>query len=66
MWVSDSLGDKPWYRTPFYRLDPEIAQLNLVEGKKLVRLRAGRNTLLFKLYNGIDLMFFSVVLTPPG
>jgi hypothetical protein len=66
VWVSDSLGDKPWYRQPFYGLDREIAQLNFVEGKKLVRLRTGRNTLLFKLYNGIDLMFFSVVITPPG
>ncbi len=66
VWVSDSLGDKPWYRQPFYGLDREIAQLNFVEGKKLVRLRAGRNTLLFKLYNGIDLMFFSVVITPPS
>jgi hypothetical protein len=66
VWVSDSLADKPWYREPFYRLDREIVQFNLVEGRKLVRLRAGRNTLLLKLYNGIDLVFFSVVLTAPG
>ncbi len=66
VWISDALDDKPWYRQPFYGLDREIAQLNFVEGKKLVRLRAGRNTLLFKLYNGIDLMFFSVVITAPG
>lgn len=64
VWVSDAVGDKPWYRQPFYQLDREIGQLNFVEGKKLVRLRAGRNTLLLKLYNGIDLMFFSVVITP--
>jgi hypothetical protein len=64
VWVSDALSDKPWYRQPFYQLDQEIGQLNFVEGRKLVRLRAGRNTLLFKLYNGIDLMFFSVVITP--
>jgi hypothetical protein len=29
-----------------------------------VKLKAGRNRLLFKLYNGIDLMFFAVVVSP--
>lgn len=63
VWVSGS-ETKPWYQQPFYALTTELAQLNLVEGQRRVRLNAGRNTLLFKLYNGIDLMFFSVVLTP--
>jgi hypothetical protein len=70
LWLNDALvwtsgtGDKRWYRQPFYQLKDDIGKLNLVEGSQRVKLRAGRNTLLFKLYNGIDLMFFSVVLSP--
>jgi hypothetical protein len=45
-------------------LDERIAAYNLVEVRRRVTLHAGRNTLLFKLYNGIDLMFLSVVITP--
>jgi len=68
LWLNDELvwasgnGDKPWYHEPFYRLDKEMGTYGLVEGRVRVTLRAGRNTLLFKLYNGIDLMFFSVVI----
>jgi len=70
LWVNDQLvwtsgnGDKPWYHRPFYRMDAELDSYGLVEGSRQVRLHAGRNTLLFKLYNGIDLMFFSVVVRP--
>jgi hypothetical protein len=70
LWLNDELvwasgnADKPWYRQPFYQLRGSIGQLNLVEGRRRVQLRAGRNTLLFKLYNGIDLMFFAVVINP--
>jgi hypothetical protein len=35
-----------------------------VESRQRINLLAGSNTLLFKLYNGIDLVFFSVVLAP--
>lgn len=70
LWLNDQLvwtsgsGDKPWYRQPFYTLDQALAQAALVEGSRRVRLLPGTNRLLFKLYNGIDLMFFSVVLRP--
>lgn len=70
LWLNDTLvwtsgdADKPWYHTPFYNLGAELAQLNLTEASLRVRLLPGRNRLLFKLYNGIDLMFFSVVLHP--
>jgi hypothetical protein len=70
LWLNDALvwtsgnSNKPWYRQPFYQLKDDIGKLNLVEGSQRVKLRAGRNTLLLKLYNGIDLMFFSVVLSP--
>jgi hypothetical protein len=73
LWLNDELvwtsgaaeaRNKPWYRQPFYQLKDDIGKLNLVEGSQRVKLRAGRNTLLFKLYNGIDLMFFAVVLSP--
>jgi hypothetical protein len=63
VWTSGN-SNKPWYRQPFYQLKDDIGKLNLVEGSQRVKLRAGRNTLLLKLYNGIDLMFFSVVLSP--
>jgi hypothetical protein len=70
LWVNDALvwvsgdEDKAWYHQPFYALDERVAAYDLVEGRRRVTLRAGRNTLLFKLYNGIDLMFLSVVITP--
>jgi len=70
VWVNDELvwssnsGDKPWYRKPFYALHDEMRQYNLVEGRVRVHLHSGANPVLFKLYNGIDLMFLSVVLTP--
>ena len=70
LWLDDTLvwhsGDafKLWYQRPFYQLTSELAGYDLVEGRRRVTLTAGRHTLLFKLYNGIDLMFFSVVLTP--
>jgi len=63
VWISGD-GDKPWYRHPFYRLDTEIATRNLVEGQRKLHFRKGRNTILLKLYNGTNLMFFSVVLSP--
>ena len=70
LWVNDALvwvsgdEDKAWYHQPFTSLDQRIAAYDLVEGRRRVTLHAGRNTLLFKLYNGIDLMFLSVVITP--
>jgi hypothetical protein len=63
VWTSGN-ADKPWYRRPFYNLSDSINTLNLVEGRRRVRLKPGRNTLVLKLYNGIDLMFFAVVVTP--
>jgi hypothetical protein len=64
VWRSDPTHDKPWYRRPYHALHERLAQHNLVEARVLVRLRAGRNVLLLKLYNGVDLTFFSVVLAP--
>jgi hypothetical protein len=63
VWISGD-GDKPWYRTPFYSLEIELAQRNLTEGQRKLHFHKGRNTILFKLYNGMNLMFFSVVLSP--
>jgi hypothetical protein len=63
VWISGD-GDKPWYRTPFYSLHTELAQRNLTEGQRRLHFHKGRNTILLKLYNGMNLMFFSVVLAP--
>ncbi len=68
LWLNDELvwtsgnETKLWYQRPWYTLNDEMSHYGLVEGRVPVRLKAGRNTLLLKLYNGIDLMFFSVVL----
>lgn len=40
-----------------------LAALNLTEGQRKLHFHKGRNTLLVKLYNGVNLMFFSVVLS---
>jgi hypothetical protein len=64
VWISGDDNDKPWYRAPFYTLDKELATLNLTEGQRKLHLHKGRNTILLKLYNGMNLMFFSVVLAP--
>ncbi len=66
LWVS---GDdaKAWYSSPGYiGLHQEIAQWNLSEGRRKVHFNKGRNQLLFKLYNGASLMFFSVVILADG
>lgn len=70
LWLNEQLvwdsgaGDKPWYHQPFYTLGPALRHAGLAEGSVRVRLKPGPNRLLFKLVNGIDLMFFSVTLRP--
>ncbi|MGB9108608.1 MAG: hypothetical protein WCC39_07970, partial [Telluria sp.] len=64
VWISGADDDKPWYRMPFYSMDTELATRNLTEGQRKLHFHKGRNTILFKLYNGMNLMFFSVVLSP--
>jgi hypothetical protein len=64
VWISAPDVDKPWYRRPFYSMHTELAQRNLTEGQRKLHFHKGRNTILFKLYNGMNLMFFSMVLTP--
>jgi hypothetical protein len=64
VWTSSPIADKPWYRAPFYNLSERLAQQNLVEARVPVRLQQGPNRLLLKLYNGVDLTFFSVHVSP--
>ena len=63
VWIGSQVDDKPWYRQPFHAMGTEIATRNLTEGQRRLHFRKGRNTILFKLYNGMNLMFFSVVLS---
>jgi hypothetical protein len=63
VWISSLVDDKPWYRQPFYTIGPALATRNLTEGQRRLHFHQGRNTILFKLYNGMNLMFFSVVLS---
>jgi hypothetical protein len=62
VWLSGDNVDKPWYRQPFMTL-PEVQTLNLSEGQRRLHFNKGRNSILLKLYNGVDLMFYSVVLS---
>ena len=48
---------------PFYRQRTALATRNLSEGQRKLHFHKGRNTILFKLYNGVNLMFYSVVLS---
>lgn len=62
VWVSaDSM--KTWYRQDFRGMSKEISDWNLTEDKGRLHFRKGRNRLLFKLNNGLDALFFSLVLT---
>jgi hypothetical protein len=63
VWIGSQVDDKPWYRQPFYSMGTELATRNLTEGQRRLHFHKGRNTILFKLYNGMNLMFFSVVLS---
>ena len=63
VWLSGDGDDKPWYRQAYYALD-DMTTLNLSEGQRRLHFHKGRNTVLMKLYNGVNLMFFSVVLSP--
>ncbi len=62
VWVS-SPGDKPWYHPPYYLRDELVGSLSLAEGQRRVHLTAGVHRLLFKLVEGDERAFFSVVLS---
>lgn len=73
LWVNDQLvwtsGNqrKAWYTDGGVQsLKRDIQTLNLIEERRLVHLRKGRNTLLFKLYNSPLDVFFSLVIEPAG
>jgi hypothetical protein len=70
-WVNEKLvwssGNqaKRWYtRGGVMSLKGDIQTANLIEERRLVHLRKGRNTILFKLYNNPLDVFFSLVLEP--
>jgi hypothetical protein len=62
VWLSGTSLDKPWYRQAFTTLDG-MDTMNLTEGQRKLHFKQGRNSILLKLYNGISLMFYSVVLS---
>jgi len=69
MWLDDRLvwvsspGDKPWYHPPYYLRDELVGSLSLAEGQRRLHLTAGVHRLLFKLVEGDERAFFSVVLS---
>lgn len=64
VWISGNQA-KPWYtRGGFRSLQQDVQNANLIEVRRLVHLRKGRNSILFKLYNNPLDVFFSLVLEP--
>ena len=64
VWVSGNQA-KFWYTQGGFRsLKSDIQLANLIEARRLVHLRQGRNTVLFKLYNNPLDVFFALVLEP--
>lgn len=63
VWISVQTGNKSWYHQAYTSLGADISTMNLTEGQRRLHFRKGRNTILFKLYNNLGLMFFSVVLS---
>lgn len=70
-WVNDQLvwvsgnQKKFWYTQGGFRSRAaDIQFANLIETRRLVHLRKGRNTVLFKLYNNPLDVFFTLVLEP--
>ena len=71
LWVNDKLvwnsgnAFKPWYnRGGFSVRTDDIQNENLIEERRLVHLKKGRNTVMFKLYNGILDLFMTVAIEP--
>ena len=71
LWVNDQLvwtsgnQQKAWYtQGGVQSLKKDIQAFNLIEERRLVHLRKGRNTVLFKLYNNPLDVFFSLVIEP--
>ena len=62
VWISGN-ESKPWYRGGFRGLTDDIAHLNLSESKRKLHFNKGRNTLMFKLYNGCCEQFLSLTLS---
>jgi hypothetical protein len=63
VWISEQTGEKNWYHQAFTSLYGDLSTMNLTEGQRRLHFRKGRNTILFKLYNNLGLMFYSVVLS---
>lgn len=58
--------NKQWFFSTVYTTGHEHdRQFNRTEGRTTVRLRKGRNTIFFKLSNGPNKGFISIVLTLP-
>lgn len=71
LWVNDKLvwssgnAFKPWYnRGGFSVRTDDIQNANLIEERRLVHLKKGRNTVMFKLYNGILDVFMAAAIEP--
>ena len=64
VWVSGN-ESKPWYtQGGVQSLVQDIRANNLIETRRLVHLKKGRNSVLFKLYNNPLDVFFSLLLEP--
>ena len=73
IWVNDALvwrgnnSRKPWYYEGGFRpRQADRATYNLTEGSVALKLKKGRNRIMFRLFNGYADTFFSMVLRPVG
>ncbi|MBW8900611.1 MAG: hypothetical protein JF619_21390 [Massilia sp.] len=72
VWINDRLAWKggnvnklSFFQKVYDNWDGYAAAYNFNEGKVTVHFRKGRNKVFFKLSNGPNKAFFSMVLTPP-
>jgi len=63
VWRGRSVAKALFYREVNDTDIPHGRDYNFSEGKRVVHVRQGRNKLFFKLSNGLDSLFFSLVLT---
>jgi hypothetical protein len=63
VWKGGNVGKQIYFNQIFNSGDPHLADYNRTEGKRVLHFNKGRNKLFFKLSNGPNSAFLSMVLT---
>jgi len=64
-WKGGNVNKLSFFQQVYDNWNSYAAAYNMNEGKVTVHFRKGRNKVFFKLSNGPNKSFFSMVLTPP-